>query len=249
MPEIINTKIVGVSKSNEHGRSRQEIIEDDLSDGDDLSLVREPENRYDKNAIAVYPGLHFDETDTDDRIGYLSGELAEKLAPKLDSGQYIECSILNITGGDEGKTLGVNIVLTVFSPEESRELFDRVKKDNSRDLNEKNKIYDFSIQQADEGNPKSGIGKLLKMFWDWYWHGIMQHGSSKARIFTILITLWLLSLLCSLPSALFPPAVSTQAEVPQVNIQTAVAIESARVSTEISAKATQTQAALVTPAP
>lgn len=122
MPEEIRTKLRGVTKKNENGRSRQEIINEQISEGDDLSLIREPNNKYDPNAIAVYPDIHFDVEDTDDRLGYLSSELAEKLAPLKDSGQYIECRVLDVTGEEGEDNRGVNVLLTVYSPLETEEL-------------------------------------------------------------------------------------------------------------------------------
>ncbi len=127
MPEKIKTKVVGVSRPNENGRSRQEIIEEEVSDGDDLTLQREPENTHDENAIAVYPGLHFDGDDTDDRIGYLNADLASRLAPMIDQGQHIDCRVINITSGEGGKTIGVNVELIVFSVEETEEMLKKFR--------------------------------------------------------------------------------------------------------------------------
>jgi hypothetical protein len=55
---------------------RQERI-DRLSPGDPIRLVREPKNRYDRNAIVVLGP-------TDDVIGYVPAPIAGWMAPILD---------------------------------------------------------------------------------------------------------------------------------------------------------------------
>ncbi len=117
MAEIIKTKVRGVSQRNEDGSSRQAIIRKYLSEGDLLVLEREPDNEYDSNAIAVY----CDSPDLDEykKIGYLSRELAAKLAPVMDAGNSIDAEVLEITGEDKSN-LGVNIQLTILTEEEVR---------------------------------------------------------------------------------------------------------------------------------
>jgi len=114
----IHSKVAGVIKTNRDGSSRQEII-NELSEYDILTLEREPNNTYDQNAIKVL---------TDDRrqIGYLTKELAAKLAPLMDAGQEIECDLKEITGLDQDAQ-GVNIELTVYTLEETRELYERIQ--------------------------------------------------------------------------------------------------------------------------
>jgi hypothetical protein len=108
MPKEIKTKVVGVSFGN-----RQEFIEY-LSEGDSLFLEREHENEHDENAIAVYVDQYQNE-----QIGYLSSDLAKELAPQIDAGQMIMAEVTAITG--EGEiTQGVNILLTLYSKEETQ---------------------------------------------------------------------------------------------------------------------------------
>lgn len=99
----IHSKLKGVSKKNEDGENIQSILAD-LFDDCDLELVREPDNRYDSNAIKVYA--------VGDHIGYINAELAKDLAPKMDSGIPIEASIDEITGGD-GYNYGCNITIRI----------------------------------------------------------------------------------------------------------------------------------------
>ena len=118
MPEQFYTKIVGVSQTNEDGQDRQEIIESSVSVGDDLTLKREPDNPYDPHAIAVFT--------YDDQIGYLKKDVAAELAPKLDSYQLINCTVREVTGGEDGKAFGVNVSMEVYSKAESQAVFDKL---------------------------------------------------------------------------------------------------------------------------
>ncbi|MGI6259988.1 MAG: HIRAN domain-containing protein [Anaerolineaceae bacterium] len=107
-----HTKLKGVTYENEDGRSRQEIIANDLKPGIELSIVREPENPHDSNTIAVRT------LSNGDRVGFLSADLASRFAPLMDSGQLITAVVKDITGSEQGN-LGVNILLTVFTKQES----------------------------------------------------------------------------------------------------------------------------------
>lgn len=97
----IKTKLAGVTMKNDDGSSRQAFLKT-CNSGDPLVLKREPKNKYDRNAIAVFRGT--------DQLGYLSKEVAEELAKVLDSGKELTAEILEITGGEKGKpTRGCNI--------------------------------------------------------------------------------------------------------------------------------------------
>lgn len=119
MPKTIHSKIRGVTQQNDDGISRQKIIKKYVESDTLLMLERERSNRYDPNAIAVHALIDDDNFDSDDTIGYLSKELAEELAPVLDSGGDISCYATEVTGGTGGDSLGVNIELMVYSPEEA----------------------------------------------------------------------------------------------------------------------------------
>lgn len=109
------SKVVGVTQKN-GSIPRQEIIKRYCRAGKQLLLFRQPKNRHDKNAIAVV--VRFKMLFLFERIyqiGYLPADLAEDLAPYMDNGGEIECSISEITGGTRGKkTLGVNIMITTL---------------------------------------------------------------------------------------------------------------------------------------
>ena len=103
------TKVVGVTKRNADGRERQKVIArcrvDDL-----LLLIREKDNPHDPNAIAVYRA-------TNEQIGYISADIAEELAPDMDSDVPISVRISDLTGGTPEKpSRGVNLEIRVFKP-------------------------------------------------------------------------------------------------------------------------------------
>ncbi len=101
------TRVVGVSHSNTDGSDRQAAIRTYCRPGAPLSMVREPKNSFNSNAIGVYCAGH--------QIGYLRSEIAEQYAPDIDAGDLVLSGrITEITGGTRDKpTLGVNIVLSM----------------------------------------------------------------------------------------------------------------------------------------
>jgi HIRAN domain-containing protein len=107
--KTIRTKVRGVSFSNDDDHhSRQKIIRDQCNDGDSLILMREPGKSH---AIALY-------LQSGEKIGHVSRELAEELAPLLDSGQFVaRAHILKVTGdwdGSEHLSVGVNFEIDLF---------------------------------------------------------------------------------------------------------------------------------------
>jgi len=106
MPKIMS-KVVGVSSGNKFERQRGVRK---LSRGQELELRREPNNEFDKNAIAVIARVHqflwF--YPYQQQIGYLSADLAEQLAELIDAGQPVRCFVANVTGGGD-KSYGCNI--------------------------------------------------------------------------------------------------------------------------------------------
>jgi len=90
---VIRSKIYGISK-------HQEVI-DDLREGDQLVLKREPNNSYDSNAIQI-------QSKNGKQLGYVKTELAAELAEELDAQKEIQCKVLMITGQGY-KNKGVNV--------------------------------------------------------------------------------------------------------------------------------------------
>lgn len=96
-----HSKIVGTTFEN-----RQDILAH-LEGDENLRVRREPENQYDPRAVAVdvdikgkwYP------------VGYIAKDKNKDIAEALDAGREVEISISEVTGGDKGKNLGMNICL------------------------------------------------------------------------------------------------------------------------------------------
>lgn len=102
MKEInYHSKIVGTTFEN-----RQDILAH-LEGNENLRVRREPENKYDPRAVAVdvdikgkwYP------------VGYIAKDKNKDIAEALDAGREVEIKISEVTGGDKGKNLGMNICL------------------------------------------------------------------------------------------------------------------------------------------
>jgi len=78
-----------------------------LKVNDTLILEREPNNEFDKNAIAVY----FKKS----KLGYIRKSIAKDLSHTLDIGKNIKCTIENLTGGAKDKeNKGINIKLEMI---------------------------------------------------------------------------------------------------------------------------------------
>ena len=92
------TKIVGVSFEG-----RQDVAQT-LAEGMDLSVVRQPDNAYDPNAMAVM-------TADGVQVGFLRRQIAQVLAPLADAGAVFRAKVLQVTGGDD-RSWGVNIEVT-----------------------------------------------------------------------------------------------------------------------------------------
>jgi len=80
-------KVTGVNFPNLDGSSRQKILEELYKSGGNfiISLVREPQNEYDKNAIMVLAG--------DRQVGYVGREESELLAPLMDANTFFETEV------------------------------------------------------------------------------------------------------------------------------------------------------------
>ena len=99
IPQLI--KVAGVSWEN-----RQELISN-LEVGSDVFLVRDPENKYDKNAIAV-------KTADNIQIGWIPKVFAAILAPEIDAGIQWLAQVEKVIG-EEQQLKGVIIKLFTFN--------------------------------------------------------------------------------------------------------------------------------------
>jgi hypothetical protein len=103
------SKIAGVTIGD-----RQQFIKKYLHEGDRLIVVREYNNAYDANAIALYAGNY--------QVGYFPKKVAELLAPQMDAGSRVDAFVATITGGGENY-LGVNIEINVYNNGQSRSFY------------------------------------------------------------------------------------------------------------------------------
>lgn len=81
--------IVGVSKINPDGTSRQSILSK-MKSGEVINLVREYDNKFDKNAVAV-------KNRKGEQLGYLP--MGDRLAHHIDLGGKYAAMVKKITGG------------------------------------------------------------------------------------------------------------------------------------------------------
>ena len=103
--ETIYSKLVGVTRTNRDGTNRQEIIAELCYQGQQLLLMRAP-NQYSQNNLDVYVAY---------QVGQVNPELADLLTPILDQGKAVRAHVTEITGGSEDKpTRGVNVSFTIY---------------------------------------------------------------------------------------------------------------------------------------
>jgi len=97
--ESFHTKLAGVTFEG-----RQDAIAR-LAPGVPLRVVRQPDNPHDPNAIALFDthGTH---------LGYFNRRLAAALAPVIDKGVEYDVEVTDLTGGADGKSHGVNVLVS-----------------------------------------------------------------------------------------------------------------------------------------
>jgi len=107
--ERCRTKVRGVTFRNRDGTLREDIIIRKCREDDMLGLVREPKNRYDKDAIQVLRLVWTakKKVSSAEQLGYISRELAVDLAPEMDAGAIYFARITALTGTQELR--GVNL--------------------------------------------------------------------------------------------------------------------------------------------
>ena len=91
-----HTKAVGVSFEG------RQAVAATLKPGDMLSVERRANNAYDSNAMALV-------APSGRQVGFLRRQIAAVLAPEADAGTVFEARVLGVTGGGEGRSLGVNV--------------------------------------------------------------------------------------------------------------------------------------------
>jgi len=97
--ESFHTKLAGVTFEG-----RQETVAR-LQPGVPLRLERQPDNPHDACASALFDPFG-------DQVGFLNRRLAAALAPVLDAGVEYDVEVTEVTGGADGASLGVNVLVS-----------------------------------------------------------------------------------------------------------------------------------------
>ena len=100
MIELSNIKLAGVT----FGNCQENIRKFGRKETGSYSLVREPDNPYDKYAITIYCQEY--------QLGFIPKEKAAELAPLLDSGKHYEAQFVqqNTSTFSDAVGLTVNLV-------------------------------------------------------------------------------------------------------------------------------------------
>lgn len=103
LQQPILSKVVG----NTFAPNGQELLSK-LKSGDQLLWEREPQNKFDKNAIRL---CNSDKK----KIGYIPKDLAKDLAEMIDNGKIkaMKVKVNQITGSEE-KNLGCNVIIVCY---------------------------------------------------------------------------------------------------------------------------------------
>ncbi len=96
----------------ENRQERLEFLRQFKAEDLSITLEREPNNQYDKNAIKVV--VHIRPISRKTIIGYVPKGLAKELAKVLDTGVQVRATLMQIIGGYSYKeTLGALINITI----------------------------------------------------------------------------------------------------------------------------------------
>ena len=110
-PEEFYSKIAGVTHKKD-GADPQRLLQRCRA-GQELKLVRDPQNEYDENAIKVC-------LPTGDQLGWINKDVAARnLARDIDRGDRIKVVISEVTGGTRSRPdRGCNIKITNYGGKE-----------------------------------------------------------------------------------------------------------------------------------
>jgi hypothetical protein len=146
--------VVGEAATNADGRKRQDILCDG-EHGEPVALLREPQNPYDPNAIAV--------TVDGDTVGYIARDDAAVLAPLLDAGRSHNAIVHSIRGGVPGAGhygCEVSIAWDGAKPHPFRALDDVQRKSRSGKVAVRGRVRD---ERGHFVSSKSGCAVLVGM--------------------------------------------------------------------------------------
>lgn len=103
--EVIDTKVAGVSKENEDGVSRQDLIRKHVHEDDQVILTIEQNNQYDVHAVGV---LTIDKI----KIGYLQKEIAPRVKSAIENEAEVHSKVSWVSGE---KYVGVGLRIELVS--------------------------------------------------------------------------------------------------------------------------------------
>lgn len=101
LPRSEGLEAIGVAGESHH---EDDLQSPSLEPGKPLSLVREPDNPYDENAVAIYDAAERHQA------GYIPGDESVRIAGKLDGGERLQAySMWEVWKG--GKRVSLRILL------------------------------------------------------------------------------------------------------------------------------------------
>ena len=89
------------------GKIQDESILDDLQEGDTLLLQREPENRFDSNAIKLLDGQNR-------KVGYIPEDDNVVFARLMDAGKFLTAKIVRMEEKHSFRQINISIYLVDF---------------------------------------------------------------------------------------------------------------------------------------
>ena len=108
----IRSKVSGVTFVNDDRTKRQDVIRRYCHVGTELKAIPDPKNAYDPEAIGLWISMgRIGKTRR--QIGYIRSGLSTEVNDHLRSGGSVSVKVLDVTGGDDGRNLGVNIEINL----------------------------------------------------------------------------------------------------------------------------------------
>ncbi len=153
--QVFHTKAVGVTfEQRQYALQTIERLEKTDKSSVEITLVPEPDNKYDSNAIAIFAKYN-DPTflmETTIQIGYIKKDLSEVLAPEMSANPDYEYMVTdyNTTGGFK-KTRGINLQIVRKEPHMAKiDVMQLLKQGSS-----KKKDYQGIFIKMDEGESRT----------------------------------------------------------------------------------------------
>lgn len=108
---VYHSKATGVAASNTPRQARLRQLAGYQPEDVFIVLVRQPDNRFDSNAIRIVASIKGDAGFT---VGYVKSSLAATLAPMMDAGKQVVAVLERITGVGSKGLHGLNYAYAVI---------------------------------------------------------------------------------------------------------------------------------------